>query len=299
MLIKVGMLVSYDYEFIKTSLPYLYPHADLIVFCIDKDRISWAGNKYDFDESFLLWLKDFDRDGKMKIYEDDFHIPNLSPIENDNRQRNMLAGFMGEGGWHVQMDSDEYFYNFGEFAQMLRSRNDLLLQPEKQKIDIGAFLVTIYRQVENGYLFIDDCVETLVMATNYPEYIAARRSKHKVIYTHHYVFHQSWARDEEEIRFKVDNWGHTTDLDVNKFYHSWQSLNAENYKTVKNFHPIKPGRWKSLSFIEGRNIQEFITNFIAERSAYISPMMLWYKNIAQRVIQLKKQFLSRFPAGLE
>jgi hypothetical protein len=35
--IKVGMLVSYDYESIKNSLPPVYDYADRIVLAVDKD----------------------------------------------------------------------------------------------------------------------------------------------------------------------------------------------------------------------------------------------------------------------
>jgi hypothetical protein len=33
-------------------------------------------------------------------------------MECDTRERNMLAKYMGEGGWHVQIDADEYFADF-------------------------------------------------------------------------------------------------------------------------------------------------------------------------------------------
>jgi len=291
MLIKVGFLLAYDYKLIEIALPYLYPYADLIVFSIDKNRVSWVGNKYDFDEGFLTWLKANDPENKIKIYEDDFHVPSLKPMENESRQRNMMASFMGDGGWHIQMDSDEYFYNFREFTDFLRSKKELLIHPEKHKIEIGAFLLNIYKKVEGGYLYIDESVETLGLATNYPSY-TGRRSKHKVLYTPHYIFHQSWAREEPEIEFKIRNWGHSTDVDADAFYNAWRSLNVDNYKTVRNFHPINPKIWKSLAFIPGKDIPEFIRNFTAEKKMYVSPWTLFYKNLAQKVIQLKRRLRS-------
>lgn len=43
------------------------------------------------------WVKSIDTEGKISIYEDDFYVPGLSNRENDTRERNMLARFMGEG----------------------------------------------------------------------------------------------------------------------------------------------------------------------------------------------------------
>jgi hypothetical protein len=37
-------------------------------------------------------------------------------MENETRERMMIAQRMGEGGWHVQVDSDEYFLDFGTFS---------------------------------------------------------------------------------------------------------------------------------------------------------------------------------------
>jgi len=44
--IKVGMLVSYDYESIKNSLPPVYDYADRIVLAVDKDGKTCKRNKY-------------------------------------------------------------------------------------------------------------------------------------------------------------------------------------------------------------------------------------------------------------
>jgi len=107
MLIKVGFLVSYDYNYLRTSLPLVYAEADSVSLAIDKQRRTWNGGSFTIDDAFFEWLKSMDTKKKIRIYEDDFFDPNLSAIENDSRERNMLAKFMGEGGWHVQVDADE------------------------------------------------------------------------------------------------------------------------------------------------------------------------------------------------
>ncbi len=58
-LIKVGMLISYDYMYIKDSLPRIYPYVDYIAFAIDKDRKTWGGENFDIPDAFFEWVKDF------------------------------------------------------------------------------------------------------------------------------------------------------------------------------------------------------------------------------------------------
>ena len=99
--IKVGYCVAYDWELLKKSIPRVYDYADVICLSIDKNRRSWGGERYAFDEeAFLKWTKEIDVQSKLLIYEDDFFLPELQSIENDNRQRNLMAQFLGEGVRH-------------------------------------------------------------------------------------------------------------------------------------------------------------------------------------------------------
>ena len=45
-------------------------------------------------------------------------IEGMQPMELETRQRNMMAEKMGSGGWHIQMDGDEYAYDFGVLAKV-------------------------------------------------------------------------------------------------------------------------------------------------------------------------------------
>src|SRR5262245_14657349 len=120
--IKVAFCAAYDWYFLKHSLPPVYKEADLILIAIDKDRISWAGKKFAIDEkAFADFLREIDTEGKIRLYEDDFHQPDLTPMENEVRQRNLMAKAMGEGGWHLQLDSDEYFVDFSGFVNYLKN----------------------------------------------------------------------------------------------------------------------------------------------------------------------------------
>ena len=44
--IHVGFLLSYDYELLKIALPPVYKSSDRIFIAIDKEYLTWSGNKF-------------------------------------------------------------------------------------------------------------------------------------------------------------------------------------------------------------------------------------------------------------
>jgi hypothetical protein len=134
--IKIIFLLAYDFELVKLSLPCVYNHADKILFSIDINRTSFAGNKYYFDENFINWIKEYDTESKITIYEDNFYQSNLTVMECETRQRQMSADYLGEGGWTIQLDVDEYFINFKSFVTFLETKSNYLIDPKKlEKLD--------------------------------------------------------------------------------------------------------------------------------------------------------------------
>jgi hypothetical protein len=260
--IKVGFCVSYDWELLKKSLPLVYNEADLICLSIDKNRKSWSGLSYEIDESaFSNFVRQLDVDKKIEVYEDDFSIRNLSSIENDNRQRTLMAEKMGKGGWHIQVDSDEYFLNFKQFVDYLLAFTPT---PSKSKkaVNICCSSISLIKKTSSGYLVVDNTTaeqETMPFATNYPEYLSARRNSHFNHISPFFVIHETWARDEKQLRRKLDSWGHDNDF-VNKesYFNLWQVLDEYNFQFIRSFHPLKPSVWHKLFFIRANDIDELI-----------------------------------------
>ena len=283
--INVGMLISYDYRYARHSLPLLYDHADRIVLAIDQDCRTWAGNPFAIEDSFWDWLKELDVHNKIEIYRDDFHRPELDTIGNDTRERNMLAQHMGAGGWHVQVDSDEYFPDFGAFARFLR-RHSRWTAPGHPPIDVGAFLIPLFKQVDGGFLYVKDAGESYPLATNRPEYKSARKSEHLIRFTRHFVFHQTWARPDEEVLAKITNWGHSGDFQAQRYFELWKSVSRHNYRDIHDFHPCYPKIWRALGWTPGLDIPEFIANYRNDHSFSV-PLWLYLR---RRLGQMKKSF---------
>src|SRR5687767_11009070 len=105
MMIKVGYCVAYDWNLLNFSLPQVYDHADVICLSVDINRQSWSGKPFSWhEEGFRSMIRELDYAQKIKVYEEAFYDPQLLPMDNEVRQRNKIASFLGEGGWHIQLD---------------------------------------------------------------------------------------------------------------------------------------------------------------------------------------------------
>ncbi|HNE93584.1 MAG TPA: hypothetical protein PKZ66_05650 [Chitinophagaceae bacterium] len=284
-MIKVGFCVSYDWEFLKHSIPRVYQEADIICLALDKDRHSWKCNPYQFDDdAFYSFVKSIDTQNKIDIYEDDFSMSELNSRENCNRHRMMIADRMGKGGWHIQVDSDEYFLDFSGFVQELKK---IYKNPTENEFPINVCcpFIPLFKKTENGYLYVDtsnNFPEIIPVATNKPNYERARQNGYFNIYTKSYVIHDTWARSEAEMKYKIDNWGHAAEelhaTEIrNAYFNLWKTTNEFNYQYLYNFHPASPKVWEQLSYIEANNIDELIQNLKIPKFP-LSNLQLAFKN---------------------
>lgn len=259
-MIKVGYLVSYDYEMLLTSISKLYDHVDEIYLAIDENRQTWNGNKFELPDSFFSDIKTFDIKNKIKIYFDKFYISDLKPLDCETRERNLLSIKMGKG-WLIQLDVDEYVYDFDEVIKYLKKYWYLTIFPKLTPIILRGKLVTLFKQIPEGFLYIENN-ERFPFITNIPIYDRARNNS--AIYNHYTninVIHQSWARSENEMKEKINNWGHTNDFDVNEYFVFWKNLSLSNHEKYINFHPISPKVWNKLYFLSAEGIEEFIDKY--------------------------------------
>ena len=206
-------------------------------------------------------------------------MPELSAIENDNRERHMLSLKMGIGNWLIQVDSDEYFLDFKKFVKDLRKYDSFLDNPEKNRIQIAAFLINMFKYTDDGLLYVDKVTRGL-MATNYPDYKVARNTRQRIIYTPNVLWHETLSRTSEEIEYKFKNWGHNDEVNVDAFMQKWKLVNKSNYKEMRGFFYIEPEKWNRLEFVSGNTINEIIKNFNGEKLVP-SSFYIWKKSFGQ------------------
>lgn len=257
--IRVGFLMSYDYELLKNSIPLVYKEADSITIALDENLRTWSGGNFEIDENFFLWIKSFDAEKKITIYRDDFFDSNLNAMENEVKERKMLASRMGIGNWLIQIDSDEYFVDFKKFTEELKLRNKYLKNPEANQVQIAGFYVNLYKYTDEGILYVSK-TRNQKFATNYPSYTTGRNTKKQVIYIPNLVIHECLSRSEEEIRTKFSNWGHSHQVDIDKFLNKWREINQSNYDKFENLFYLNPDIWKKLNYVKGKSIKEISKN---------------------------------------
>lgn len=250
--ISLGILVSYDYEFLKISLPIIYDQVSFILLAIDKNHMTWKGEKFLIPDSFFRWIENFDIEKKVNFfyYEVDFSIPSM---EIETSLRNEMGKKMPESDWYMQIDTDEYLLNKEDLFLELSNIN----YDSKSQVMVYAKSVPMFTSdEENTYLI--DIAENCPILTNIPKYDLARISHTaQKKYTDIYLLHQSWDRKEEEILMKIKNWGHNSDFNIYEYFNFWKSISISNYKYIYNFHPVHPEKWTRLIRTPIFNSSEF------------------------------------------
>lgn len=293
-IIKVGFCVAYDWELLKTSLPLVYKEADAITLSIDTYRKTWSGTSYHFDnDAFFAFVKSIDVQNKITIFEDVFSDTKNTSIQNDNLQRNLMGQSMGKNGWHIQIDSDEYFLDFKGFVDYLKQHNPNPKGSDKP-INIWVNLIPLIKKTDKGYIYVKNSLNKLEgapFATNVPIYESARRNGHFNHVSPYLVFHETWAREEEELKRKLQNWGHNTDFNTESYFNLWKALDEFNIKYIKNVHPIVGEAWAQLDFGIGQTVEEFIQNFVKKNPYQLSKSDFYWQN--HRNWQRLKSLLNR------
>ncbi len=278
--IHIGFLLSYDYEKLKLSIPPVYKFADKIFIAEDINKKTWSGNTFNVDKSFYEWIETFDTDKKIVFYRDNFYVPELTGIQMDTRERFMLSQQMGIGNWLVQIDSDEYFIDFENFVKKLKKYNYLLDNPIENRVQIAGFHIDIYKYLEDGLLYVKNTSKFLV-ATNYPNYKYARQTKERIIYVNSFTLHESLARSEEDLTYKINNWSHREDINP-EFLTKWKRANKDNFNEIEDVFYMNPtSNWKKLGYIPTKDINEMKKYFDKDTDLKISNLYLFFKNFGQ------------------
>lgn len=266
--IKVGILVSYDWQLLRYSLPLVYEEADLITLAIDRERRTWTGGTFELPKEFYCLVESIDIRKKIRLYEDSFFVPQITPMECETRERNMLAAEMGLDGWHVQLDADEYVLNFSRLVKRLKD-----LGENCGPVQINGLWLSLFKEVNGGYLVLAPATsgfEIFPFITNNPHYVKARNTNNQTIKVPEFAIHQSWARSYADIKEKLENWGHAGDFDRESYLNIWDAIDNKNYKYLANFHPIWPELWPRLEYLEAENIESLISEIRANEHFLIS-----------------------------
>jgi hypothetical protein len=260
---SVISLISYDANYLPESIGSYYNYVDEIVLGLDKDRISWSGNKFSFNEA-ELWsqLKKIDYANKITIVEENFHR-SKTPIENDTHERNYLKSKC-EYDWVFSFDADEVLVNAREFFI-----DFCPIVQDYKHIELMFTWYLLYKQVEGGYLIIADENREHLFKKDIQGFTADRdlhtftycrwtNSKHKVL-SPLAIKHYSFCRSQEELSKKINNFGHSAESKQDPFYEVQKQINKQNYTSLRNFKTHGSGaQWPALKFVSTQDVDKYL-----------------------------------------
>jgi len=237
------MPVAYDYRYFFKGLASVYDIADEVIVGIDKDRLSWSAKPYQMDFAELrAGIDRIDTRKIVRIVQDDFHSK-ATPMENDNHERSVLSLACKKGNWIVQIDSDEQALNARDFRAWLATAD--------RQCDVQAKWITVFKTFGDQCLVANEPDARVSVATTCPGiYCYARETGRPKVTSNLLLLHFSWGRTRDELEQKLTNWGHSQDFDVPKLLELWDSVNLTNFKQFRNFHPLYPELWHSLSLVK-------------------------------------------------
>lgn len=258
---SVISLISYDASYLANSIRTYYNYVDEIVLGLDKDRISWSGNKFTFDED-TLWkeLSQIDGDNKINIIEGNFHRSKI-PIENDNHERNFLKHYCSND-WIFSFDADEELVNAEDYF----TRYCPLV--ESYDLDHMFYWVLPYKRLSSKEILVISREDRATLPNNEVQGFVTNRentftycrwtNNQRRIQSPLVILHWSFCRPKEELDLKVNNFGHSIESKRDPFYDIQAKVDDSNWTSLKNFKTSNMGpQWESLMKIPEDNLLEY------------------------------------------
>ena len=264
---SVISLISYDAAYLPESVSKYYNYVDEIILGLDKNRTTWSGNSFSFDEK-QLWadLSAIDGDSKISIIEEDF-VKSKVAIENDNYERNFLKS-QCTNEWIFNIDADEYLVNAKDFFYNYCP----LVERYYNKVDICMTWATPYKTIDDTTLVIanEDGTpffgENQGMATSNDSTFTYARWTDKSaagvnrIMSPLVAIHWSLCRDRDALHEKINNIGHSDLVENDPFYQIWDQVTMDNYHELHNFKSSGLGeaQWPILRAVDNNAVTNYI-----------------------------------------
>lgn len=264
-------LISYDAHYLVNSIKQYYNYVDEIVLGLDKDRVTWSGNTFSFDEA-SLWneLAAIDGDNKISVIEENFHQSQVA-IENDNYERNFLKA-QCSNDWIISIDADEYllnakdfFYNYCPIVEKFSKKADICMTWAMPYKEIDEYLLVIANEDNSPFFGENQGVMTHKNNTyTYARWTNLSANGHNRLLSPLVAIHWSLCRSKEDLYKKITNIGHSDLVEKDPFYEIWNSVTLENYHTLHNFKTSGLGaaQWPKLFKIKKDQVEQYYTQHL-------------------------------------
>jgi len=252
--------IAYDYLLSFAAISSYYDIADEIILAIDKDRMSWNKNKYEFNDTlFYDEIKKIDTSNKIKILEENFHEYSDLPIENDTNERNIISSNCKAENYIIGIDSDEILLNAKIFY-------DWLTDIKTTNFDTSCVWHSVYKIIDSA-LILTLPEEIAHIGTNLRNKYSKCRitTNENVVLSSLKILHFSWGRQRKDVIEKLYNWSHSKDFNLEKNMRNWDNVTLENFKSFHHIHPLKLKQWwvsLEIGFLEDYNISQQTKNYL-------------------------------------
>lgn len=235
-------LLAYDWKYALDAVRSYYAIADEIILGLDVDRMSWSKKPFTFDDQAVAkFIAEIDTEKKIRIIESNFHARDV-PIENDTAERRELGAACRPGNWVIQIDSDEILFSPLAWKQYFNGLTE--------DTTIYANWLPVYKIIGDKALIVAGPPEAVPVATCSPHrYQMARITDQPYVDSPLFMLHLTWGRTEEELIQKLTNWGHSAEIDLPRHLGIWRATTLENYRQLRDFHPLEPTLWQRLKVI--------------------------------------------------
>jgi len=264
---SVISLISYDAAYLSESISKYYNYVDEIILGLDKNRTTWSGNSFSFDET-KLWteLGAIDGDSKISIIEEDF-VKSKVAIENDNYERNFLKAQCAND-WIFSIDADEYLVNSKDFFYNYCP----IVERYYNKADICMTWATPYKTIDDTTLVIANEDGTPFFGENqgmstskdstftYARWTDKSAAGHNRLMSPLVAVHWSLCRTKDALHEKITNIGHSDLVENDPFYQIWNQVTMDNYEELHNFKTSGLGtaQWPILRAIPSEEVTSYI-----------------------------------------
>ena len=263
---SVISLISYDAAYLPESISRYYNYVDEIVLGLDKNRKTWSGNAFSFDEN-KLWadLGAIDGDSKISVVEEDF-VKSSIAIENDNYERNFLKA-QCNNDWIFSFDADEwlinskyFFYEYCPFVERYYNKVDICMTwatPYKSIDDTTLVIVN-----EDGSPFFGEnqgIVTSKDSTFTYARWTDKSAAGTNRVSSPLIALHWSLCREKSDLHQKINNIGHSDIVENDPFYQIWDQVTMDNYHELHNFKTSGLGQaqWPRLRAIPASEVEDF------------------------------------------
>jgi len=270
---SVISLISYDAAYLPESVSKYYNYVDEIILGVDKNRTTWSGNSFSFDEN-KLWadLSAIDGDSKISIIEEDF-VKSKIAIENDNYERNFLKA-QCTNDWIFSIDADEYlvnpkdfFYNYCPLVERYYNKADICMTWATPYKTIGDATLVIADEDGSPFFGENQGMTTSKDSTfTYARWTDKSAAGHNRLMSPLVAIHWSLCRDKDALHEKINNIGHSDLVENDPFYQIWDQVTLENYEELHNFKSSGLGtaQWPILRAIKTEQVTSYIEQHLSK-----------------------------------